>query len=86
MEALYLNKPVITIKGNNLRANHTFAMLKQLDLDILIAKDYKEYLYLVKKIMNDKDFYELIVNKINKNKLSIFNNNISLYESVKNLL
>ncbi len=86
MEALYLNKPIITLRGNNLRANHTAAILGQLDLDILIAKDYKEYLYLVKKIMIDKDFYELITNKISKNKLSIFNNNISLYEGVKNFL
>ena len=57
MEALYLEKPIVTLIGNNLRANHTVAMLKQIDLDILIAKDYKEYIFLANKLMENEDFF-----------------------------
>ena len=57
MEALYLNKPIVTLIGNNLRANHTVAMLKQIDLDMLIARDYKEYISIANKLMENNEFF-----------------------------
>ncbi len=86
MEALYLNKPVITIKGKNLRSNHSYAILKKLELNELIAHSYSEFLSLINKINNDENFYNLIVSKIIENKNLIFNNNVSLYKKVKDLL
>ena len=86
VEALYFNKPIVTLKGNSLRANHTFAMLKQIKLDVLIANDYKEYLYLANKLIENKDFFNSIVEKISDNKHLIFNKKISLYEKIKDLL
>ncbi len=86
VEALYFNKPIVTLKGNSLRANHTFAMLKQIKLDVLIANDYKEYLYLANKLIENKDFFNSIVKKIKDNKHLIFNKKISLYEKIKDLL
>ena len=59
MEALYLDKPIITLNGGNLRANHTVTMLKQMDLDILVANDYKEYISLANKIMKNEEFLNL---------------------------
>ena len=41
---LFLNKPIITLKGNTLRSNHTAAFLKEIDLEVLIAKNYSEFL------------------------------------------
>ena len=86
MEALYLNKPIVTLIGNNLRANHTVAMLKQIDLDMLIARDYKEYISIANKLMENNEFFNFIVNKIINNKHLIFNKKISLYEKIKDLL
>ena len=86
MEALYLNKPIVTLQGKTLRANTTAAMLKQINLDILIAKDYKEYIFLANKIMKNEEFFKFIVNKIKNNKHLIFDKQISLYEKIKDLL
>ena len=86
MEALYMEKPIVTLIGNSLRANHTVAMLKQLDLDILIARNYKEYISIASKLMKNEEFFNFVVNKIIKNKHLIFNKKISLYEKIKDLL
>ena len=86
MEALYLNKPVITIKGKNLRSNHSSAILKELKLNELVVNNYSEFLSLIKKINSDENFYNSIVSKIIKNKNLIFNKNVSLYDKIKNFL
>ena len=86
LEALFLNKPIITLKGNTLRSNHTAAFLKEIDLEVLIAKNYNEYLQLANKLMENKEFFNFIVSKIIKNKHLIFNKKISLYEKIKDLL
>lgn len=83
MEALFLNKPIVTMKGNNLRSNHTAAILKKMDLKVLVSNNYFEYIYISKKLLKDQNFYNEIVNKIKENKAKIFNNNLSLYESLK---
>ena len=86
MEALYLNKPVITIKGKNLRSNHSSAILKKLELNELVVNNYSEFLSLIKKINSDGNFYNSIVSKIIKNKNLIFNKNVSLYDKIKSFL
>ena len=86
LEALFLNKPIITLKGKTLRSNHTAAFLKEIDLEVLIAKNYNEYLQLANKLMENKEFFNFIVGKIIKNKHLIFNKKISLYEKIKDLL
>ncbi len=86
MEALYLNKPVITIKGKNLRSNHSTAILKKLELDELVAYNYSEFLSIINRLNSDKNFYNSIISKIIKNKHLIFNKNISLYEKIKDFL
>ena len=86
LEALFLNKPIITLKGNTLRSNHTAAFLKEIDLEVLIAKNYSEFLQLANKLMENKEFFNFVVNKIIKNKHLIFNKKISLYEKIKDLL
>ena len=86
MEALYLNKPVITIKGKNLRSNHSTAILKKLELDELVAYNYSEFLSIINRLNSDKNFYNSIISKIIKNKHLIFNKNISLEEKIKDFL
>ena len=86
MEALYLNKPIVTLQGKSLRANHTAAMLKQINLDILIANNYEEYIFLANKLIKEEEFFKFIVDRIINNKHLIFDKQISLYEKIKDLL
>jgi len=55
-------------------------------LDILIADDYKQYIYIANKLMDNKEFFNSIVDKIISNKHLIFNEKISFYEKIKDLL
>tara|TARA_B100000902_G_scaffold307661_1_gene296571 strand:- start:441 stop:2246 length:1806 start_codon:yes stop_codon:yes gene_type:complete len=82
IEALYLNKPIITLKGSNLRGNHTAAFLRQMDLEILIAKSYSEYLSIAKKLNDDENFYSFVVDKIKENKKFLFEKKISLFNKI----
>ena len=83
IEAIYLNKPIITLEGNTLRGNHTSAILKQINLEILIAKNYSEYLALAKKINDDENFYNFVVEKIKTNKKFLFRKQISFLNKIE---
>ncbi len=83
IEAIYLDKPIITLEGNTLRGNHTSAILKQINLDILIAKNYSEYLALAKKINDDENFYNFVVEKIKTNKKFLFRKQISFLNKIE---
>ena len=79
LEALYLNKPIVTMKSNSLRANHTFAMLRLIHLDELIANDEEDYLKIAKKLIVDDDYRLFIVDKIKKNKHLLFSNKTNTF-------
>ena len=83
IEAIYLDKPIITLEGNTLRGNHTSAILKQINLEILIAKNYSEYLSLAKKINDDENFYNFVVEKIKTNKKFLFRKQISFFNKIE---
>ena len=48
IDALNLNKPVITLPSNLMRGRHTYGILKVLKIDELIANSKKEYVDKVK--------------------------------------
>lgn len=83
IEAIYLDKPIITLEANTLRGNHTSAILKQINLEILIAKNYSEYLALAKKINDDENFYNFVVEKIKTNKKFLFRKQISFFNKIE---
>ena len=83
---MYLDKPIVTLKGNTLRGNHTAAILNEINLKELIANDYSEYLKLSKKIMQDYDFFNNIILKIKKNKMRVLETDISLFNKIKNII
>jgi len=74
LEALYLNKPIITMEGKSLRSNHTSALLKLINLNELIAKDENDYIKIAKNLIVDDDYRLFIVKKIIANKYLLFNN------------
>ena len=86
IESIYLDKPIVTLKGNNLRSNHTAAILYEMNLNELIAKNYTEYIEISNKLMSDENFFRDIVAKIKKNKKVVFESKISFYNTIKDYL
>lgn len=66
-DALWMNVPILTIKGNSFASRVTTSMLMSLNLDELIANDLKEYITLAiklsKNIKKTKNLIDLIKNK-----------------------
>ena len=86
IESIYLDKPIVTLKGDNLRSNHTAAILYEMNLNELIAKNYTEYIEISNKLMSDENFFRDIVAKIKKNKKVVFESKISFYNTIKDYL
>ena len=74
LEAINLNKPIVTLPSNFMRGRHTYGVLKILKTDELICSSKKEYVDLAVKLSTDLEFKEKIVKKININKKFLFDN------------
>jgi len=74
LEAINLDKPIITLPSNFMRGRHTSGVLKILKIDELICSSKKEYIDLAVKLSTDLEFKEKIVKKININKKLLFDN------------
>ena len=64
IQALIMNCPVVSLPGDYLRGRHTFAMLKLLDLDELIARDLDNYLEISYRLITNKVFYTSVKEKL----------------------
>ena len=73
LEAISLNKPIVTYPSDFMRGRHTCAILKILNIEETIATSKKNYVEIAVKLANDKNFRNLVVNKIKKNKNRLFN-------------
>ena len=78
LEAISLNKPIVTYPSTFMRGRHTYGILKILDIDETIAISKKNYVEIAVKLANEKNFRNSIVDKIKKNKNKLFNDDISL--------
>ena len=72
LEAISLNKPIVTYPSAFMRGRHTYGMLKILDIDETIATSKKNYVDIAVKLASDKNFINSIVDKIKKNKNKLF--------------
>jgi len=73
LEAISLNKPIVTYPSAFMRGRHTYGILKILDIEETIAISKKNYVEIAVKLANDKNFRNSIVDKIKKNKNKLFN-------------
>ena len=78
MEAISLNKPIVTYPSNFMRGRHTYGILKILDIDETIATSKKNYVEIAVKLANEKKFRNSIIDKMKKNKNKLFNDDKSL--------
>ena len=74
LEAISLNKPIITLPSKQMRSRHTYGVLKILNIDELICASKKDYVDLAVKLSTNSMFYENISKKIKINKKLLFNN------------
>ena len=84
LEALLSGIPVVTMPGKYMRSRHTFAFLKKINQLNLIAEDKKHYCEIVKKLLNNDDFYRSTISNINKNNFLLYNS--GSYNDFKNFL
>ena len=73
LEAISLNKPIVTYPSAFMRGRHTYGILKILDIEETIAISKKNYVEIAVKLARDKNFRNSIVDKIKKNKNKLFN-------------
>ena len=78
LEAISLNKPIVTYPSNFMRGRHTYGILKILDIDETIATSKKNYVEIAVKLANEKKFRNSIIDKMKKNKNKLFNDDKSL--------
>ena len=73
LEAISLNKPIVTCPSEFLKGRVTYSILKKLNIEETIASSKKEYIEIAVKIAGDINFRNSIVNKIKKHKNKLFN-------------
>ena len=74
LEAISLNKPIVTCPSGFMRGRYTYGILKILDIEETIASSKKKYIEIAVKLAGDINFRNSIVNKIKKRKNKLFNN------------
>jgi len=82
-DALWMNVPIITIKGNSFASRVTSSMLISLGLDFLIANDLEEYINLAIKFAKNIKEVKNIKERIKEKKITSNLFNMQLY--TKNL-
>ena len=73
MEAISLNKPIVTLPGFYMRSKFAYAVLKFINLEEIIPSSKNEYVKVAVKLAKNKKYREYIINKIKKNKMQLFN-------------
>ena len=78
IDALNLNKPLITLPSQFMRGRHTYGLLKNLKLEELICSTKEEYINLAIKLSKNSNYRDSVSSKIKENKKNIFNDTSSI--------
>ena len=73
LEAISLNKPIVTLPSSFMRGRYTFGILKILGIEETIASSEENYVEIAVRLARDIDFRNSIINKIKKHKNRLFN-------------
>ena len=73
LEAISLNKPIVTCPSEFMRGRHTYSILRKLNIEETIASSKEKYVEIAVRLAKDNDFRNSIINKIVKNKKKLFN-------------
>ena len=78
LEAISLNKPIVTCPSEFMRGRHTYSILRKLNIEETIASSKEKYVEIAVKLAKNNDFRNSIINKIVKNKKKLFNDDKSI--------
>ena len=73
LEAISLNKPIVTYPSDFMRGRHTYGILKILDVEETIATSKKDYIDIAVRLAEDINFRNDIIHKIKTNKNKLYN-------------
>jgi predicted O-linked N-acetylglucosamine transferase (SPINDLY family) len=73
LEAVCCNLPIISQPGQFMRGRHSYAILKILSLNELIAANNTEYIQTAIRMAKDREFYLKIKQRMRLNKNEVFN-------------
>ena len=73
LEAISLDKPIVTYPSRLMRGRHTYGILKKLEIEETIASSKKHYVEIAVKLASDIKFRNSIINKIKDHKNKLFN-------------
>ena len=84
LEAISLNKPIVTCPSKFMRGRHAYSILKKLNIEETIASSKEKYVEIAVRLAKDNDFRNSIISKIVKNKKKLFNDDkpIKFFEKV----
>ena len=68
LEILWHDTPVLTLPGTLMRSRHTMAILRQLELDELVASDVDDYVDRAVRLATDSDWRESLRTRIRERK------------------
>jgi len=74
LEAISLDKPIVTYPSRFMRGRHTYGILKTLEIGETIASSKKNYVEIAVKLATDINFRKFVIDKIKNNKKKLFNN------------
>jgi predicted O-linked N-acetylglucosamine transferase (SPINDLY family) len=72
MQSFSLDCPVVTLPTTFMRGRHTVAMLKQMEIPELIARDRDDYVAISSRLLDDSAFYEDVKSRIRERKARLF--------------
>ncbi|WP_353432446.1 tetratricopeptide repeat protein [Polynucleobacter sp. MWH-UH23A] len=73
IQAIECDLPIVTMRGQFLRSNLAAGILDQMSIHECIAYSETEYINIAINLIQNKNFREQIIQKIQKNKFKIFN-------------
>jgi len=86
LDALACALPVVTLPGEFMRGRQSYAMLKAMGLDELIARDRNDYVAIALRLGNDDAWREEIRQRIAQNTGKVFENELPVKELEQFLL
>lgn len=72
LESLPFDKPIVTHPGMFMRSRHTYAILKRIGMEDMIASDVEEYVSIAVRLVNDRAWRVDVANRISCNKHRIY--------------
>ena len=73
LEAISLNKPIVTCPSSFMRGRHTYGILKILGIQETMASSKEKYVEIAVKLASDINFRNSIINKIKDHKKKLYN-------------